>query len=77
MSSGDELFVVHVREQRSEALAGHEGREYTSPPQERAQALELVELVLGQTVTVNGERERCWRRPVAGGQRSITLRRAS
>ena len=77
MSTRDELFVVHVREQRSEALAGHEGREYTSPPQERAQALQLVELVLGQTVVVNGERERCWRQPVAGGQRSITLRRAT
>ena len=32
MTSGDGLFVVHVQEQRSEALAGHEGREYTSPP---------------------------------------------
>ena len=72
----DELFVVHVQEQRSEALAGHAGAEYLSPPQEREQALQLVELVLGQKVTVNGERERCWRLPVAGGQRSVSLRRA-
>ena len=73
-----ELFVVHVREQRTQALAGRGGREYVSPPQDRAQALQLVELVLvGQAVAVNGERERCWRQPVAGGQRSVKLRRAS
>jgi hypothetical protein len=71
----DELFVVHVQEQRTEALAGHAGAEYLSPPQEREQALQLVEVVLGQKVTVNGERERCWRSAVAGGQRSVTLRR--
>ena len=76
MSAGEELFVVHVQEQRTVALAGHEGREYVSPPQERARALALVELVLGQKVAVNGERERCWRQAVAGGQRSVTLRRA-
>ena len=66
-----------VQEQRTAALAGHEGGEYQSPPQEREQALQLVELVLGQKVTVNGERERCWRQPIAGGQRSVTLRRAA
>ncbi|MBV9194626.1 MAG: hypothetical protein JO168_10825 [Solirubrobacterales bacterium] len=73
--SSEELFVVEVREQRTSALAGHEGGEYVSPPQEREQALELVELMLGHKVTVNGEREHCWRQPVAGGQRSVLLRR--
>jgi hypothetical protein len=72
-----ERFVVEVHEQRTAALAGHEGAEYVSPPQEREQALQLVELVLGHKVTVNGERERCWRQAVAGGQRSVSLRRAS
>lgn len=72
--SAEKLFVVHIRERRTAALAGDEGREYTSPPQERAHALQLVEVVLGHAVTVNGERERCWRQPIAGGQRSITLR---
>ena len=67
--------MVHVQEQRSEALAGHAGAEYLSPPQEREQALQLVELMLGREVAVNGERERCWRQAVAGGQRSVTLRR--
>ena len=73
----DELFVVEVREQRTAALAGREGGEYESPPQGREQALQLVEVVLGQKVTVNGERERSWRQPIAGGQRSVTLRRCS
>jgi len=77
MSTDAELFVVEVREDRARALAGHDGREYVSPPQEREQALQLVELMLGQDVTVNGERQQCWRQAVAGGQRSITLRRAS
>ena len=73
----DELFVVEVREHRTLALAGREGGEYRSPPQRREQALDLVEVVLGQKVTVNGEREHSWRQPVAGGQRSVTLRRCS
>jgi hypothetical protein len=77
MSGTDELFVVRVQEQRTEALAGHEGGQYESPPQEREQALRLVELVLGQKVTVNGEGELRWRQPVAGGQRSVSLRRCS
>ena len=72
-----ELFVVEVHESRNQVLAEHEGVDYLSPPQERAQALHLVELVLGQKVTVNGERELCWRQAVAGGQRSVTLRRFS
>jgi hypothetical protein len=72
-----DLFVVEVQEQRTEALAGRDGGHYLSPPQVREQAIELVELVLGQKVTVNGERERCWRQAVAGGQRSVTLRRCS
>ena len=75
MSANGELFVVHVRERRAQALVGHEGREYESPPQQGEQALRLVELMLGHDVAVNGEREHCWREPVAGGQRSITLRR--
>ena len=74
--AGEQLFVVYVREQRDRALVGHDGREYESPPQQREQALRLVELMLGRDVAVNGEREHCWREPVAGGQRSITLRRA-
>jgi hypothetical protein len=32
----DELVVVHVRDRVNVTLAGHDGREYTSPPQPRA-----------------------------------------
>jgi hypothetical protein len=77
MSANRPLFVVHVREHLTAALVGRDGREYLSPPQERHQALRLVELMLGREVAVNGERQQCWREPVAGGQRSVTLRRAS
>ena len=72
-----ELFVVDVHESRNAALAEHEGVDYQSPPQEHTQALQLVEVLLGQKVTVNGELERSWRQPIAGGQRSVTLRRCS
>jgi hypothetical protein len=51
-----DLFVVEVQEQRTEALAGRDGGHHLSPPQVREQAIELVELVLSQKVTVNGER---------------------
>jgi hypothetical protein len=70
-----ELFVVRVQEERTEALTEQAGREYVSPPQERTHALGLVELMLGREVAVNGERECCWRQPIAGGQRSVTLQR--
>ena len=44
----DGLVVVHVRDQVNRTLAGHDGREYTSPPQHRADALALVALLLGR-----------------------------
>ena len=69
------LFVVEVREEVTEALTGHEGRSYVSPPQDRERALELIALFLGRQPTVNGEREPIWHHAVAGGQRSIRLRR--
>jgi len=75
--SRNELFVVEVYDWQSQALVGHDGTRYVSPPQERGQALELVELALGYEVTLNGDAERCWRLAVPGGQRSVTLRRVS
>ena len=41
--------VVRVRDQVNRTLAGHGGREYTSPLHERADALTLVALLLGRT----------------------------
>ena len=67
------LVVVHVRDQVDVTLAGHAGREYTSPPHQRADALALVALLLGRTTQPDGNGECCWSCPLAGGQRTMTL----
>ena len=70
--ASDGLVVVHVREQINMALAGHEGCEYTSPPQARPDALALVAVLLGgATHSTNGVTS--WTCAVAGGRRTITL----
>ena len=71
----DGLVVVRVRDQVNPTLAGHDGREYTSPPQERSDALTLVALLLGRPAQANaqGEEQASWSCPLAGGQRMITL----
>ena len=73
----DGLVVVHVRDQVNRMLAGHEGREYTSPPHPRTDAVVLVALLLGRSVQPDGDRDEqnSWRCPLAGGQRTITLNR--
>jgi hypothetical protein len=73
--SDAERFVVEVRENVTEALIEHEGQVYVSPPQDREQALELVALLLGHPTSVNGGAEHLWRQAIAGGQRSVKLRR--
>jgi hypothetical protein len=73
--SDPERFVVEVRENVTEALIDHEGQVYVSPLQDREQALELVALLLGHPATVNGGGERLWHQAIAGGQRSVKLRR--
>ena len=67
------LVVVHVRDQVDVTLAGHDGREYTSPPHRRADALALVALLLGRPAQPDGNGECSWSCPLAGGQRTITL----
>ena len=54
------LVVVRAREIVNPILAGHEGREYTSPPQPREQALALVAVLL----RYGGARRRHQRRRV-------------
>jgi hypothetical protein len=75
--SDAERFVVEVRENVTEALIEHEGHVYVSPPQDRERALELVALLLGHPAPANGGREQLWRHAIAGGQRSVMLRRAA
>ena len=69
----DGLVVVHVRDQVDVTLAGHDGREYTSPPHHRADALALVALLLGRPAQPDANGECIWSCPLAGGQRTITL----
>ena len=53
-------------------LAGHDGCEYTSPPQARPDALALVAVLLGgATHATNGITS--WTCAIAGGRRMITL----
>jgi len=73
----DGLVVVHARDEVNRALAGHGGREYTSPPQHRADALALVALLLERPVEPDEHDQTSWSRPLAGGQRTITLGPAS
>ena len=67
------LVVVHVSDQVTRALAGHDGCHYASPPQPRGQALGLVALLLGcpADMVVDGRNQ--WATSVAGGRRTITL----
>jgi hypothetical protein len=65
--------VVRVRDQVDRTLVGHDGREYTSPPHERADALTLIALLLGRPTQSDGHEVSSWTCAVAGGQRTITL----
>jgi len=59
----------------AEAPTEHDGHVHVSAPQEREQALELVALLLGHATSANGGAEELWRHAIAGGQRSVALRR--
>ena len=65
------MFVVHVEDTISAALAGHDGVEYRSPPLPREDALALVRVLLGDDRTA--AETRSWRCPIAGGQRTVKL----
>jgi hypothetical protein len=66
------LVVVRVRDHINPALAGHDGCEYTSPPQPAEQARSLVALLLGCPSHALDARD-SWTQPIAGGRRTITL----
>ena len=67
------LYVVSVRDTVNPVLAGHDGGEYTSPPQPRDQALALVALLLGRRPGEITGAEQTWTASLAGGRRTITL----
>jgi hypothetical protein len=66
------LFEVHIRDAVNAALAGHDGCEYTSPPQSHAQAVALVRLLLGRPVPPTAGAQ-SWTVSIAGGRRRISL----
>jgi hypothetical protein len=68
----DTALVVEVEETITSALAGHEGCRYASPPLPRAEAFALVRVLTGRDEQADGRR--CWHCPIAGGQRTVTLR---
>ena len=70
----DAAFVVRVEDAISTALAGHGGVEYRSPPLAHGEALALVRVLVGDDAATVGTRS--WRCPIAGGQRTLTLRPA-
>ena len=70
--SPNALVVVSVRDQINPALAGHDGCEYTSPPQSAEQARSLVALLLGCTTDAVDARH-SWAQPITGGRRTITV----
>ena len=65
-----------MRETISAGLVGHDGIEYESPPQSPAQALALVQVLLGRSVEPSGDQD-SWTSPIAGGQRTVTVRPVS
>jgi len=68
----DELVVIRVDDEINQALTGHIGYSYESPPQPRDQALTLVQVLLGYTSDkLDGEKQ--WSCPIAGGRRTVSL----
>jgi hypothetical protein len=68
----DELVVVRVDDDINQALTGHGGHSYESPPQPRERALTLVQVLVGYT-SARLDGEDSWRCPIAGGRRTVTL----
>jgi hypothetical protein len=66
----DELVVVRGEDEINQALTGHGGQSYESPPQTREQALTLLQVLLGYTGEKLNGCER-WSCPVAGGRRTV------
>jgi hypothetical protein len=71
-----ELAVVSVTDEINDTLAGHHGARYTSPPQPLRHARTLARLLLGQPDLDSDDQDEPvvrWRRPIAGGQRTVTI----
>jgi hypothetical protein len=70
--SSERMVVVRIADQVNQALIGHPGCRYQSPPQDQEQARALIELLVGYAPgALDGNRK--WSCPIAGGRRTITL----
>jgi hypothetical protein len=73
---GQELVVLYVQDEINQALTGHGGSIYESPPQPREHALTLARVLLGYTdAELNGDEQ--WSCPIAGGRRTVALKAAA
>ena len=67
------LVVLRVEDEISQALTGHDGCSYQSPPQSRQQAITLARVLLGYTgEELNGDER--WSCAIAGGRRIVSVR---
>ena len=72
---GQRLVVLYVQDEINQALTGHGGSQYQSPPQSRHDALTLARVLLGYTdAELNGDEQ--WSCPIAGGRRTVALKPA-
>jgi hypothetical protein len=72
----DELVVVSVTDAINSILAGRGDVNYQSPPLPHEEAMKLVRMLLGRGENLAHAQER-WTCPIAGGQRTVTLRPAA
>jgi hypothetical protein len=71
------LVVVDAQEVVNPLLAGHDGHEYTSPPQPLEQALVLVAVLLRSPTIPQPDRDGDgWSQAIVGGRLTITLKAA-
>jgi hypothetical protein len=69
----NELVVLYIQDEINQALTGHGGSLYESPPQPRQHALTLARVLLGYTdAELNGDEQ--WSCPIAGGRRTVALK---
>jgi hypothetical protein len=67
-------YVVEVEDRLTQSLARRRGHSYASPPQSLDDARRLAALLLDCEEAPEGEGP--WRRPLAGGLRTVRLVRA-
>jgi hypothetical protein len=73
---GQELVVLYVQDEINQALTGHGGSHYESPPQPRQHALTLARVLLGYTdAELDGDET--WSCPTPGGRRTVALKPAA